>query len=310
MDDVVQAVSSGLEDLSISRPTSRLTWGVPVPNDDSQTIYVWLDALLNYATKIGYPWPPGKMGNSGWPPDCHVIGKDITRFHCIYWPAFLMALSLPISKRVLTTAHWTMNSQKMSKSVGNVVNPFFALDRFGADAMRYYLAHDGGISQDANYSNYYVVERYKKGLQGGLGNLASRIMKGRGWDVRRAVISGKENSPKKNTEQQARARAHFNLLQGLAGAVQQKLQALDVSGGLKTIMEAVYEVSAFGTQWHLLQWLTMHPTRPTASFKKLPPGDSYPKLKGMFLLLNMPVKPSPSNMFHMLIARYSCAPRR
>lgn len=79
MDDVVQAVSSGLEDLSVSRPTSRLTWGVPVPGDDSQTIYVWLDALLNYATKIGYPWPPGKMQSSGWPADCHVIGKDITR---------------------------------------------------------------------------------------------------------------------------------------------------------------------------------------------------------------------------------------
>ncbi|KAH7062091.1 tRNA synthetases class I (M)-domain-containing protein [Macrophomina phaseolina] len=245
MDDVVQAVSSGLEDLSISRPTSRLTWGVPVPGDDSQTVYVWLDALLNYATKIGYPWPPQEMDASGWPPDCHVIGKDITRFHCIYWPAFLMALSLPLSKRVLTTAHWTMNSQKMSKSVGNVVNPFFALERFGTDAMRYYLAHDAGISQDANYSNYHVVERYKKGLQGGLGNLASRIVKGKGWDVRRAVVSGKDNTPKKNTEQQAQARAHFALLKGLAEAVQQKMQALDVSGGLKTIMEAVYETNRF-----------------------------------------------------------------
>ncbi|KAB2570076.1 Aminoacyl-tRNA synthetase class 1a Anticodon-binding protein [Lasiodiplodia theobromae] len=245
MDDVVQAVSSGLEDLSVSRPTSRLTWGVPVPGDDSQTIYVWLDALLNYATKIGYPWPPGKMQSSGWPADCHVIGKDITRFHCIYWPAFLMALSLPLPKRILTTAHWTMNSQKMSKSVGNVVNPFFALDRFGADAMRYYLAHDGGISQDANYSNYYVVERYKKGLQGGLGNLASRIVKGKGWDVRRAVASGAQNIPRRATEQQAKARAHFDLLTHLPGAVEQKLQALDVSGGLKTIMEAVYETNRY-----------------------------------------------------------------
>ncbi|GME26135.1 Aminoacyl-tRNA synthetase class 1a Anticodon-binding protein [Neofusicoccum parvum] len=246
MDDVVRAVSSGLEDLSISRPSSRLTWGVPVPNDDSQTVYVWLDALLNYATKVGYPWAPGKMEASGWPADCHVIGKDITRFHCIYWPAFLMALSLPLPKRVLTTAHWTMNSQKMSKSVGNVVNPFFALDRFGPDAMRYYLAHDGGISQDANYSNYYVVERYRKGLQGGLGNLASRVLKGKGWDVRRAVATGKENTPKNSgSKQQGKARDHFSLLRNLPGEVQGKMQALDVSGGLKTIMEAVYETNRY-----------------------------------------------------------------
>ncbi|KKY16749.1 putative methionyl-trna synthetase [Diplodia seriata] len=245
MDDVVHAVSSGLEDLSISRPTSRLTWGIPVPDDGSQTVYVWLDALLNYVTKIGYPWPPGQVEPSGWPADCHVIGKDITRFHCIYWPAFLMALSLPLPKQILTTAHWTMNSQKMSKSVGNVVNPFFALDRFGADALRYYLAHDGGITQDANYSNYYVVERYRKGLQSGLGNLASRIVKGKGWNVRRAVASSKENFPERSTEKQAKARAHFDLLTRLPGDVQRKLRDLDVSGGLKTIMEVVYETNRF-----------------------------------------------------------------
>lgn len=155
-----------------------------------------------------------------------------------------MALSLPLPKRVLTTAHWTMNSQKMSKSVGNVVNPFFALDRFGADALRYYLAHDGGISQDSNYSNYGIVERYKKGLQSGLGNLTSRILKGKGWDVRTAVATALENTPKRhNAAQQGKARAHFAMLQALPSLVQEKMHALDVSGALKTIMAAVFEVN-------------------------------------------------------------------
>lgn len=187
MEDVVQQVEEKLEDLSISRPVDRLTWGIRVPNDPSQTIYVWLDALLNYATAAGYPFAPGKEASGGWPADVHVIGKDIIRFHCIYWPAFLMALDLPLPKRILTHAHWTLGKQKMAKSTGNVVNPFFALDRFGVDALRWFLVRDGGIVNDADYDNMHIVQRYKKSLQGGVGNLTSRIVRGKNWDVRRAV---------------------------------------------------------------------------------------------------------------------------
>ena len=187
MKEVVQAVEAGLEDLSISRPAERLTWGIRVPQDSSQTIYVWLDALMNYVTKAGYPWAPGRDQVGGWPADCHVIGKDIVRFHCIYWPAFLMALGLPLPKRILTHAHWTLGGSKMSKSTGRVVDPFLALDRFGPDVMRCYLAHDGGIQDDGNYDNIYITKLYNTFLWAQLGNLLSRITRGKRWSVRGAV---------------------------------------------------------------------------------------------------------------------------
>ncbi|KAL8734107.1 MAG: hypothetical protein Q9181_003296 [Wetmoreana brouardii] len=190
MQDVVQQVTAGLSDLSVSRPVDRLSWGIPVPDDTSQTIYVWLDALINYLTKANYPFQvPGQEHAAGWPADVHVIGKDIVRFHCIYWPAFLLALDLPLPKRILTHAHWTLGREKMSKSTGNVVNPFFALERFGTDVMRYYLVRDGGIRDDSDYGNEYIIQRYR-GLQGTLGNLVSRVVRGKEWNVRRAVESG------------------------------------------------------------------------------------------------------------------------
>ncbi|KAJ5934802.1 hypothetical protein N7466_004349 [Penicillium verhagenii] len=173
---IIQSVSSGLQDLSISRPSERLTWGIPVPGDDTQTIYVWLDALVNYLTRAGYPFPPGKENDSMWPANVHVVGKDIVRFHCVYWPAFLMALDLPVPRNVLVHGHWTMNREKMSKSTGNVVNPFFAIERFGVDTMRFFLAYQGGLANDADYDNSFIIRDYKKLLQGGIGNLASRTI--------------------------------------------------------------------------------------------------------------------------------------
>lgn len=183
MNEMIGEVENGLTDLSISRPATRLTWGIKVPDDPSQTIYVWLDALINYLTMTGYPFATGAASDALWPPECQVIGKDIIRFHCIYWPAFLMALRLPLPKQFLSHAHWTMNRAKMSKSEGNVVNPFFAINRFGVDVMRYYMVHDGGIVDDADYENLFIVDRYKKDLQGGLGNLLSRVVRGKKWSV-------------------------------------------------------------------------------------------------------------------------------
>jgi len=184
-----QLISQPLVDLSISRPSERLPWGIPVPHDNSHTIYVWLDALINYLTVAGYPFTPGLESAGGWPADVHVIGKDILRFHCIYWPAFLMALDLPLPQNILTHAHWTMNKRKMSKSDGNVVNPTLALSRFGVDTMRHYLMHDGGLMDDSDYSNEQVIERYSKQLQGQLGNLLSRVSS-KSFDVKEAVLGG------------------------------------------------------------------------------------------------------------------------
>ncbi|KAI4125894.1 MAG: hypothetical protein LQ347_005191 [Umbilicaria vellea] len=246
MNDVVQAVSSGLEDLSVSRPVERLTWGIPVPDDDTQTIYVWLDALINYLTKSNYPFQiPGEENAAGWPADVHVIGKDIVRFHCIYWPAFLMALDLPLPRQVLTHAHWTLGHEKMSKSTGNVVNPFFALDRFGIDTMRYYLAHDGGIRDDADYENAYIIDRYKKNLQGGFGNLVSRVMRGKGWNVREAIVAATNGSAP--TEETLASKLRSRLIH-LPDMVMDRMEKLDSGAALRAIMDTIYMTNAYMQQ--------------------------------------------------------------
>jgi len=240
MRDVVAEVTAGLQDLSISRPVERLSWGIPVPDDESQTIYVWLDALINYLTKANYPFQiPGHENAAGWPADLHVIGKDIVRFHCIYWPAFLMALDLPLPKQVLTHAHWTLGHKKMSKSTGNVVNPFFAINRFGVDCMRYYLALDGGLKDDAMYDNSFIIDRYKKGLQGGLGNLVSRVTKGKDWDVRRAVQQS-------STHLDMLDEGLSKQLTSLPDIVSRSMQKPDPGEGLAQIMITVFQVCEFG----------------------------------------------------------------
>lgn len=243
MNDVVKWVSEGLEDLSISRPIERLTWGIRVPGDESQTIYVWLDALINYITKAGYPWAPGKETAGGWPADVQVIGKDIVRFHCIYWPAFLLALNLPPPKQILTHAHWTLNHRKMAKSTGNVVNPFFAMERFGVDVMRFYLAHDGGITNDSDYGNDYIVNLYKNSLQGGLGNLVSRITRPKAWNVRKCVEAFHDTSAPSLPLDEPTA-FQIAKLEKVRQLADEKMAGLDSGAALKEIMEVVYQVNS------------------------------------------------------------------
>ncbi|KAG8934988.1 methionyl-tRNA synthetase [Tulasnella sp. 418] len=165
-----------LDDLSVSRPRSRLNWGIPVPNDPQHTIYVWIDALTNYLTAVGYPWV-NEVANQtrSWPADIQVIGKDITRFHTIYWPAMLFALGLQPPKTVLTHAHWTMDRYKMSKSRGNVANPFEVMEYYGTDPVRYYLMRNAAIADDSDWSNEQVKKHYQRDLAGILGNLPMRI---------------------------------------------------------------------------------------------------------------------------------------
>ncbi|CAO1629878.1 unnamed protein product [Parajaminaea phylloscopi] len=171
--EVVAELKSGIEDLSISRPSSRLAWGIPVPGDPSQSIYVWVDALVNYLTVTGFPEP--SKGPSAWPADVHVIGKDIIRFHAIYWPSILMAASLPLPRQIVSHSHWTMNKAKMSKSRGNVIDPFAEMDFFGRDSVRYFLCQfGGGLATDSDYSHAMLRESYRR-LQGQLGNLLSRV---------------------------------------------------------------------------------------------------------------------------------------
>ncbi|KAI8982782.1 tRNA synthetases class I (M)-domain-containing protein [Trametes punicea] len=174
--DVVNALQEPLEDLSISRKRSRLFWGIPVPNDPEHTIYVWIDALTTYLSSVGYPWTAtGGDGHAeGWPPDVQVIGKDILRFHAIYFPAMLQALGLPLSKRLLTHSHWTVDRTKMSKSVGNVADPVKAIDEFGIDLVRYYLARVGGrFKEDVDWSQEQL-QKHSREIISLLGNLLLR----------------------------------------------------------------------------------------------------------------------------------------
>ncbi|KAF7998327.1 hypothetical protein HCN44_009725 [Aphidius gifuensis] len=164
---------SAMNDLSISRPTSRAPWGINVPNDDSQTIYVWLDALVNYLTSLGYP--DDKYKNY-WPPTIQVIGKDILKFHGIYWPAFLIASGLEPPKTLLCHSHWTVNDEKMSKSKGNVVVPDDAAVKFTNEGLRYFLLREAVPHNDGNYNEDKVRKILNTELADTLGNLVSRCM--------------------------------------------------------------------------------------------------------------------------------------
>ncbi|KAG1156522.1 hypothetical protein G6F37_007529 [Rhizopus arrhizus] len=172
--EVISYLQGDLPDLSVSRLRARLHWGIQVPNDPEHSIYVWLDALTNYLTATGYPWTSDSKLRSTFPPDVQVVGKDIIKFHAIYWPAFLMAAGLPLPKQLLVHAHWTMQKQKMSKSKGNVADPFQVLKRYGIDPVRYYLVRNGGIVDDSDYSEDVIKMMYTKDLAGQLGNLFSR----------------------------------------------------------------------------------------------------------------------------------------
>ncbi|KAL4797592.1 tRNA synthetases class I (M)-domain-containing protein [Aspergillus venezuelensis] len=240
-DYVISSVSSGLQDLSISRPSERLTWGIPVPNDTSQTIYVWLDALVNYLTKAGYPFPPGEGNRLGWPADVHVVGKDIVRFHTVYWPAFLMALDLPIPKNVLVHGHWTMNREKMSKSTGNVVNPFFAIDRFGVDTMRFFLAFQGGLASDADYDNSFIIRDYKKYLQQGIGNIAHRTIGCAKGNLRAYIVNGASGTSHSTRDDEV----YEATLGQLSTKVTEQMGNLNPRAALQEIMAVILQTNKY-----------------------------------------------------------------
>ena len=172
--EVLSFVRGGLRDLSISRST--FSWGIPVPDDPKHVVYVWLDALANYITALGYGSSDASKFDKYWPADVHMIGKEIVRFHCVYWPAFLLAAGLPLPKSI--TAHgWLLfEESKMSKSRGNIVRAETIVDVLGTDALRYFLLREVVFGQDGSFSFDALVQRYNSDLANGLGNLASRTL--------------------------------------------------------------------------------------------------------------------------------------
>jgi len=171
--EVVRFVEGGLKDLSISR--TSFDWGVPVPGSNEHVMYVWLDALTNYITGLGYP-DGGELWDRYWPADVHLIGKDVVRFHAVYWPAFLMSAEIALPKMVYGHGFLLSRGEKMSKSVGNVVDPIELADKFGVDALRYFLLREVTFGQDGSYSAEAIVNRVNAELANSFGNLAQRSL--------------------------------------------------------------------------------------------------------------------------------------
>ncbi len=173
LNEVLGFLREELRDLSISR--SSFNWGIPVPDDQRHIIYVWFDALINYLTAAGFPDDPERFAEL-WPADIHLIGKDILRFHAVYWPTFLFAAGLPLPRRVFAHGWWTVEGSKMSKSVGNVVDPEAVVEAFGVDAFRYFLLREVPFGSDGDFSEAAIKGRVNSELANDLGNLLSRTV--------------------------------------------------------------------------------------------------------------------------------------
>ncbi len=174
LNEVASFVRGGLNDLSVSRTT--FDWGVKVPGDPKHVMYVWVDALTNYITAVDYPDTASAKFRKNWPCDLHVIGKDIVRFHAVYWPAFLMSAGIEVPRRIFSHGFLFNRGEKMSKSVGNVVDPFALADAYGVDPLRYFLLREVPFGQDGNYSHEAIVNRINADLANDLGNLAQRSL--------------------------------------------------------------------------------------------------------------------------------------
>ncbi len=172
--EVVSFVKGGLHDLSVSRTT--FNWGVGVPDDPDHVMYVWLDALTNYISALGYPDDPDGLYARFWPADLHVVGKDILRFHAVYWPAFLLAAGLETPKRVFAHGWWTNEGQKISKSLGNVIDPFALIEDYGLDQTRYFLLREVPFGNDGDFSRGALLRRINADLANDYGNLAQRSL--------------------------------------------------------------------------------------------------------------------------------------
>ena len=171
--EVISFVKSGLKDLSVSRKS--FSWGIPVPNNKEHVIYVWLDALTNYISALNYPDTNNQMYKDFWPASVHLIGKDILRFHAVYWPAFLLAAKLPLPKKVYGHGWILSGEEKMSKSKGNILDPIEIIDRYGLDPLRYYLIKEVSFGNDGNISQEKLEDCINSDLANNFGNLCQRV---------------------------------------------------------------------------------------------------------------------------------------
>ncbi|HYD39154.1 MAG TPA: methionine--tRNA ligase [Allosphingosinicella sp.] len=234
--EVLRFVEGGLSDLSVSR--TSFDWGVKVPSDERHVMYVWLDALTNYLTGVGYPDTHSETYRRFWPADLHVIGKDVVRFHAVYWPAFLMSAGLELPKQVFGHGHVLLRGEKMSKSAGNVVDPDALIDAFGADALRYFLMRDVSFGQDGSYSPEAIVTRVNADLANSFGNLAQRTLSFVARNCGGALPLGGRDEE-----------ADGDLLAKVALAVRQELpghfERLELTQGIEAWLRAVFACNQY-----------------------------------------------------------------
>jgi methionyl-tRNA synthetase len=224
--EVTSFVSGGLQDLSVSRTTFK--WGVPVPGDDDHIMYVWLDALTNYITGVGYPETEEGEYDTYWPADLHMVGKDILRFHAVYWPAFLMAAGLKPPKRVFAHGWWTNEGQKISKSLGNVIDPHDLVEKYGLDQVRYFLLREVPFGNDGDFSHAAIKNRMNSELANDYGNLAQRVL---------SMIA--KNCEGKVPEPGALTDADEALLSSARGLLEKVREAIDVQA-FHVVLETIW----------------------------------------------------------------------
>lgn len=241
--EVVSFVKGGLLDLSISRTT--FNWGIKVPDNPKHLVYVWLDALVNYISALGYP----KLDSQFWPANAHIVGKDILRFHAVYWPAFLMAAGLELPKSIVAHGWWTNEGQKISKSVGNVIDPFKLVEEFGTDQVRYFLMREITFGADGNYSKDNLINRVDSELANKIGNLVQRT----------TAFVYKNNEAKvprigKNDIDQAYELPLLRIARKIAVSNIALMEAFDINGVLNNIIAIAEEANIYidhQAPWHL-----------------------------------------------------------
>ncbi|ETZ05033.1 MULTISPECIES: methionine--tRNA ligase [Holospora] len=245
--ETLRFIESGLKDLAISR--TKLSWGISVPTHVGHVMYVWMDALTNYLTVLGYPDVEQDNFKTFWPHSVHLVGKDILRFHTVYWPAFLMAAGLKPPERVFAHGWWTREGKKMSKSLGNVLDPFALIQRYGADALRYFLLKDIRFGQDGDISEDALLQCYNQDLKNTLGNLAQRIL---AFIDRYCSNDFKESkSPPIDSEHEALQTWGRRALPYLKFCIEQE----DLYGYIDLLQTSVQQVNAYITKfepWKML----------------------------------------------------------
>ncbi|GAB6053607.1 methionine--tRNA ligase [Magnetospira thiophila] len=233
--EVLSFVKGGLQDLSVSRTTFK--WGVPVPDDDAHIMYVWLDALTNYITAVGYPETEQGEYATYWPADVHMVGKDILRFHAVYWPAFLMAAGLQPPKRVFAHGWWTNEGQKISKSVGNVIDPIALVNTYGLDQVRYFLLREVPFGNDGDFSHSAMVNRMNSELANDFGNLAQRVLSMVFKNCERAIPTP---GPYSAEDKELLAAVH-----GLLSVVRQSMDIQAFNEALERIWEVIRAANGY-----------------------------------------------------------------